>query len=103
MKEFVPKRNDSLDVIRIAAVFAVVMTHCTAPFVTNFQPDTAEFLWGNLLDSISRAGVPLFLMISGALFLDERRETNRNYLLSGLSKEMTDMVEDVRLGKKVFK
>lgn len=35
--------------------------------------------------------------------LDERRETNRNYLLSGLSKEMTDMVEDVRLGKKVFK
>lgn len=74
MKEFVPKRNDSLDVIRIAAVFAVVMTHCTAPFVTNFQPDTAEFLWGNLLDSISRAGVPLFLMISGALFLDERRE-----------------------------
>lgn len=60
--------------IRIAAVLAVVMTHCAAPFVNNYEPHMAEFVFGNLFDSISRAGVPLFLMISGALFLDERWE-----------------------------
>ena len=37
--------------------------------------------------------------------LQERREaeTERNYLLRDLPKEMADMVEDVRLGKKQFK
>ena len=37
--------------------------------------------------------------------LEERREseTEKNYLLGGLTKEMADMVEDVRLGKKHFK
>ena len=37
--------------------------------------------------------------------LQERRESekDRNYLLGGLTKEMADMVEDVRLGKKHFK
>ena len=37
--------------------------------------------------------------------LEERREaeTDKNYLLGGLTKEMADMVEDVRLGKKHFK
>ena len=37
--------------------------------------------------------------------LEERREaeTDRNYLLKDLPKEMADMVEDVRLGKKQFK
>ena len=37
--------------------------------------------------------------------LEERREAenDKNYLLGGLTKEMADMVEDVRLGKKQFK
>ena len=74
MKELLHKRNHSLDVIRIAAVLAVVMIHCCAPFVTNYEPHMAEFVFGNVFDSMARMGVPLFLMLSGALFLDERRE-----------------------------
>lgn len=35
--------------------------------------------------------------------LEERRETDKYYLLNDLPKEMADMVEDVRLGKKQFK
>ena len=35
--------------------------------------------------------------------LEERRENDRNYLLNALPKDMADMVEDVRLGKKQFK
>ena len=43
-------------------------------FVAGYEPFSAEFIVGNLFDSISRLGVPLFLMISGALFLDEHRQ-----------------------------
>ncbi len=35
--------------------------------------------------------------------LEERRENDRNYLLNALPKDMVDLVEDVRLGKKQFK
>ena len=82
MKDLVPKRNYSLDVTRIVAVLAVVMIHCSASFVTDYAPYTAEFIAGNLADSISRMGVPLFLMISGALFLDERKEVTLKSILS---------------------
>lgn len=82
MKEQIRKRNHSLDVIRIVAVLAVVMIHCSAPFVTNYGMDSVEFLLGNLFNGIVRPGVPLFLMISGALFLDERKEITLKGILS---------------------
>jgi surface polysaccharide O-acyltransferase-like enzyme len=68
------RRIVSLDVIRIAAVLAVVMTHTSAGtgFVTVCERSSSAFMWGNFFDSISRAGVPLFVMVSGALMLDER-------------------------------
>lgn len=68
------KRNVSLDIARIVAILAVVMVHTSAYFVTRFQSPSVEFAVGNLFDAVSRLGVPLFLMISGALFLDENRK-----------------------------
>ncbi len=76
------KRNVSLDVARIAAVLAVIMTHCCAGYVVAAQTRSTEFILSNILDSISRIGVPLFLMISGALFLDERKEVTLKGILS---------------------
>ena len=35
--------------------------------------------------------------------LEERRETDKNYLLKDIPAEMADMLEDVRLGKRRFK
>lgn len=70
----ISKRNHLLDIARIIAMLFVVMVHCTADFVMKNNPHTSEFFWGNIFDSISRIGVPLFLMISGALFLDEQKE-----------------------------
>lgn len=66
-------RNIKLDILRSAAAFAVIMVHVSAAFVTGFPPLSAEFFWGNLMDSISRFGVCFFVMISGALMLDEDR------------------------------
>jgi surface polysaccharide O-acyltransferase-like enzyme len=68
------KRNHSLDIARVVATLTVVMIHCSAIFAENYKQYTSEFIFGNLFDSISRIGVPLFLMISGSLFLDEHRE-----------------------------
>lgn len=67
------ERNVYLDITRIVAVLAVIMIHISAEFVVCHNPKSIEFVWGNIFDSISRIGVPLFIMISGALMLDENR------------------------------
>ncbi|WP_052466562.1 acyltransferase [Beduini massiliensis] len=72
--ETIPRqRNTSLDIARVVAIMAVVMIHVSAAFVMSNELGSLEFIWGNIFDSISRIGVPLFVMISGALMLDEER------------------------------
>lgn len=63
----------SYDIIRIIAVLAVVTIHSSANLLTKCEFGSFNFTVGNLLDSISRLAVPLFLMISGALMLNEDR------------------------------
>ena len=60
-----------LDVLRTIACLAVVMIHTSATYVSkNFG--SCNFWVANILDSLSRIGVPFFIMISGAIMLDER-------------------------------
>lgn len=69
-----------LDLLRAIACLSVVMIHVSAEFVVRGTTGP-DFLLGNLLDSLSRAGVPLFVMISGALMLDENYEfTKKKWL-----------------------
>ena len=82
MENLKNKRNHLLDIARIIAVLAVVMIHSSATFVKNYELHTNEFIFGNLFDSIARIGVPLFLMISGALFLDENKKITIKSVLS---------------------
>lgn len=63
-----------LDLLRSLAICAVVMIHTSAPFIMSYDNTTMEFIIGNIFDSVSRVGVPLFIMISGALMLKEERE-----------------------------
>ena len=60
------------DVIRITALFMIVMVHVSA-YMVIFYPDTSDlaFKVGNVLNGLSRAGTPLYLMLSGALLLNE--------------------------------
>lgn len=62
-----------LDVLRAIACLSVVMIHVSAEFVVRGTAGP-DFWLGSLLDALSRAGVPLFVMISGALMLDENYE-----------------------------
>ena len=68
--------NSSLDLIKTIAIITVLMTHISASFVIKFPSSSPEFIWGNIVDSLSRIGVPLFLMVSGSLFLDEDKSFN---------------------------
>ena len=74
MDKALNQRNYLLDITRLVAIIAVIMLHCSAYFVAFFPLGSREFIIGSIFNSISRIGVPLFVMISGALFLDEHKE-----------------------------
>lgn len=65
----------AFDIIRIVAILLVLLVHVSAYMVIQYpQPSTNEFIVGNIFNGISRAGVPLFIMLSGALLLNEERK-----------------------------
>lgn len=72
-------RNTSLDVLRIIAAFCVVMMNVCSRYILVSPVDSFDFNAANAYDSLCRFAVPLFVMISGALFLDKDRvvETRR--------------------------
>ncbi len=70
-------RKLSYDVIRIVAVLMVLMVHVSGYIVLyHTDPTSREFVIGNFFNGISRAGVPLFLMLTGALLLNEDKPFN---------------------------
>ena len=73
------------DIIRIVAVSMVLFVHVTVLPVVRYQGIT--FTVGNLFNSLSRAGVPMFLLLTGALLLNEERpfDAKRFYRTSFLS------------------
>ncbi len=63
------KKNISyVSLVKLIAAFAVVMVHTSMMYVTN-NDFNAKWWTGNIFDSISRIGVPLYFMITGAVFL----------------------------------
>lgn len=67
------KHNDALDVLRVIAAFSVVVLHVSGQFIMAYPVGSAEFCISNFINSISRFGVPVFVMISGAIFLAEEK------------------------------
>lgn len=58
------------DLLRILATFAVVVIHVSAKGMYNVDVHNVDWDINNIFDSLSRWSVPIFCMISGALFLD---------------------------------
>ncbi|MBM9604057.1 acyltransferase [Desulfopila inferna] len=56
------------EIMKMTAIFAVILLHVSAPFLVPFAR-TPEWWIGNIYDSLSRWCVPLFVMVSGALLL----------------------------------
>ncbi|AMP36149.1 acyltransferase [Ralstonia solanacearum] len=62
-----------LDAARVISIFAVVFLHISASVVTEADFGSSTWWHGNVYDSLVRWCVPVFVMVSGALLLDERR------------------------------
>lgn len=67
-------RNVQYDLLRIFAAFSVVMLHCAAQRWYDLPIDGADWKTVNAYDACFRFGVPVFVMLSGAIFLDPSRE-----------------------------
>ena len=69
-----------LDILRVIACLSVIMIHTSAPYVVK-DIGTFNFWVGNIFDSLVRIGVPIFIMISGALMLDKNYEYETKKLI----------------------
>ncbi len=71
-------RTVYFDYLRVFAAFMVVILHVSNQ---NFGTDVNGFVWQtfNFFNSIARWGVPVFVMISGALFLDKEIPVRKLY------------------------
>jgi surface polysaccharide O-acyltransferase-like enzyme len=58
------------DILKILAIFGVILLHVSAPYLVPFE-NSREWWIGNIYDSLTRWSVPLFIMVSGALILPE--------------------------------
>lgn len=78
---------------RIAAVFVVVILHVSALIVTGNSTGTYNWWVGNIYDSLARWCVPVFVMISGALLLDqEKKEDIDIFYIKRISKILIPLI-----------
>lgn len=69
-------REIYFDILRIIAAFSVVMLHSAAQFWYTLDIYGREWIIANSYDAVFRFGVPVFVMISGALFLNPEYSVN---------------------------
>ena len=69
-----------LDVLRVIACLSIVLIHSAGGYVVE-NIGSPNFWVGNALDSMARIGVPLFIMISGALMLDKNYSFSKKKLM----------------------
>ncbi|GEM_PF-415042 len=63
------------DVLKIAAVYAVIVIHTAAPYLLLKNGGTLYSWWaGNIYDSLSRWCIPVFVMLSGFFLIDKYRD-----------------------------
>lgn len=72
-----------LDVLRALAILMVVAVHVVSNLMYKYNTLPASWWWiANVVDSLSRACVPLFVMVSGALLLDPSRHESLSEFFS---------------------
>lgn len=76
MKKIDKVRRFDLDILRIAAIIAVIVIHCMAGVVLIKPVESPSWMIGNIIDSLMRWAVPVFIMISGALVIKPESFSN---------------------------
>ena len=77
MKDSAQTRIVYFDYLRLFAMFAVMVLHVAAQNWYLTPVDTFEWQTFNVFDSLMRWGVPVFVMISGALFLGKEHQIKK--------------------------
>lgn len=74
-----PEHVVYFDYLRIAAIIAIVFLHSSSQ--NWYTTDITSPYWQafNVFDSLTRWGVPIFIMISGALFLNKEQPLKKIY------------------------
>ena len=67
-----------IDMLRVAACFSVVFSHCCDPFVAHFNANREMFVTGVFAGSLMRPCVPLFAMMTAVLLLPIKQGTTLN-------------------------
>ena len=76
-KKNLPQRQYHLDYLRVFASIAIILLHVTAQNLSNVELAGTEWNIYNICNSASRWGVPVFVMMSGALFLPREIPTKQ--------------------------
>lgn len=79
----VRERNVAFDVLRIISAFSIVVLHVSGVFIYENSVGSPDFRMANFINSISRFGVPVFVMISGGIFLSENKAVTVKKLWRG--------------------
>ena len=74
------KRTISFDVLRILSALSVILMHITSERLFYLPMGTSDWLVNAFFNSIAHFGVPVFVMISGALFLNPHKEVYIKHL-----------------------
>lgn len=74
-----------LEVLRVIACLSVIMIHASMGYAIS-NTGSFNFLVGNIFDGAARIGVPLFVMISGALMLDKNYKFSNKKMISHIKK-----------------
>ncbi len=80
------KRIYNLDLLRILCCFMVIVIHVSATNWYSSNTNSFSFNVYNLYDSLVRASVPLFIMISGVLFLNKAKIEIKNLYKTNILK-----------------
>lgn len=82
-----------MDLARVVAAFWVVTIHVAAVPVVHMNAVPIEWWWwANVYNSLSRAAVPLFVMISGALLLNASRWDMATFFRKRTAKLLVPMI-----------
>jgi len=72
--------------LRLVALYAVIILHCTAPLLMQYgKVPLNDWLMADFLNAMVRFAVPVFVMITGALLLNREYETG-SFLKKRLSR-----------------
>ena len=74
-------RSIWIDNARAVACVMVIALHAAAPFLYQIDSiSSSEWMFANIIDSFSRACVPIFFMISGYFFLANAAPTKKHFI-----------------------